>query len=61
MGVVVIRIKVNGKEIETDEATAMLFVELGVADFVDEILTATAEPPCNAMKRRPRKRVRSGR
>jgi len=58
MGVVVIRIKVNNKEVETDEATAMLLVELGVAEFVDQIMTATAEPPCNAMKKRPRKRVR---
>lgn len=58
MGVVVIRIKVNGKEIETDEATAMQLVDLGVAEFVDEIMTATAEPPCNAMRKRPKKRVR---
>ena len=58
MGYVVIRIKVNGKEVETDTTTAMQLVELGVAEFVDQIMTATAEPPCNAMKKRPRKRVR---
>ena len=58
MGYVVIRIKVNGKEVETDTATAMQLVELGVAEFVNQIETATAEPPSNAMKKRPRKRVR---
>ena len=56
MGVVIVRIK--GEEVPLDEATAMLLVELGVAEFVDQIMTATAEPPCNAMKKRPRKRVR---
>ena len=56
MGMVTVRIK--GKEVDLDEATAMRLVDLGVAEFVDEILTATAEPPCNAMRKRPKKRVR---
>lgn len=58
MSRVIVRIKYTGREIELDHIMAMHLVELGVAEFVDEIETATAEPPENAMKKRPKKKVR---
>ena len=58
MGRVLVRIMYTGREVELDHIMAMHLIELGVAEFIDEIETATAEPPENAMKKRPKKRVR---